>query len=184
MLDANTIAEAAQSLRDDPTFESMGNSVLEIEARSLLTSAGAAFDADDVSTVINYAALLMPTPPATGNRLRDHIPAQAAMKQMEAKETPLPAPAPAPAPVVAAPPVVDVHAAFRSDSKTPLLYRVKLATNASERELADVLKMTRSTVSAYISGRLPEDLSPSQVARLRDYIERMRAGFEAVLLHL
>lgn len=47
-----------------------------------------------------------------------------------------------------------------------LLRRFKLATNAFDQEIADIVGMKRSTVQAVICGRTPEYLDDAQKAKL------------------
>jgi len=162
------IAEAAQSLRDDPTFDTMGEAARHVEARFLVQPHGG--DGDDVSAVVEWAKALDPTPPAIGNRVRAHIPGNA---NVEPPAPPPPAPKPQKPRVLEAP--EGATAASPAPDKLPFLYRVKGATGATDRELSELLGVPRSTVQAIISGRSPERFSREQIAALSGFLRNVIA---------
>lgn len=87
---------------------------------------------------------------------------------------PAPSPAPTPATPPAAAPAPILRHGVTSDPGASFLGRFKEATGATDREAAGMLGMSRATVQAYAAGRLPEKLTPQQVATIRaDIADRL-----------
>lgn len=102
------IVEAAQSLRDDPSWDKMGTADRHIEARFALQ--GVRVDPSDanIEAVLQWVALLEVTPPVVGLRVRADNPANPHAIPIEEVEAMLkrpPQPAQEPPAPVAAPPV-------------------------------------------------------------------------------
>jgi hypothetical protein len=98
----------------------------------------------------------------------------------EAVPAPVAPPKPETAPTAAAAPILPGTEAPRlrhgvtSDPGASFLGRFKEATGATDRETSGMLGMSRATVQAYAAGRLPEKLTPQQVATIRaDIADRL-----------
>ena len=62
-----------------------------------------------------------------------------------------------------------------------LVYKVKAVTGWPDYQIADLLKLKRPTVQAYVSGRLPERLTADQAAALRAALERQASQMLALV---
>lgn len=199
MLDLTKMHEIAQSLRDDPSFETMSVATVQTEVRDMLRRYNVEATTDTIQEVVDYAGLLEPTPPATGLRYRAHIPGQQAA--MEAEQAKAAAPAPPKNVIVAQPgetvsisipyeapapriqevrPVISEPQLPRA-SAMPLLYRVKAITGLADATLAEMLDMKRSTIQSYVAGRVPETLTKSQVATLVDFLDAKKAEINQLI---
>lgn len=167
--------EAALALRDDPTFTAMSAEERAEEAMALLGTD----DPLDVAMAIEIALAAPPEPPAimsaalepcrlevscggreplagngrcmTCGANRAEPPAEAApdspverVEQVQATNPPTPA-AVAPVAAVAA-------------SGEPMTARLKAALGLTDKELADMIGVSRPTAQAYVTGRLPEQI--------------------------
>ena len=84
---------------------------------------------------------------------------------------------PAPAAPVALPDPVSVP----PPNGPGLVYKVKAVTGWPDYQIADLLKLKRPTVQAYVSGRLPERLTADQAAALRAALERQASQMLALV---
>ena len=89
---------------------------------------------------------------------------------------------PAPAAPVALPDPVSVPSPVLPTPNGPgLVYKVKAVTGWPDYQIADLLKLKRPTVQAYVSGRLPERLTADQAAALRAALERQASQMLALV---
>lgn len=193
-----TPEDAAAALAADPTFNLMSPEERDEEAARLLGGFNTPSDDPlDVAMTVELAAALWSAPatveaaapgvepcrlnggdgpacggnePIAGNgrcmtcgaqrRAAENALAAAVEAQQAAK-----APQP-PAPIL--------RHGVTNDPGASFIGRFKEATGATDREASGMLGMSRATCQAYASGRLPEKLTPEQVATIRaDIAERL-----------
>jgi hypothetical protein len=173
--------EAAQSLRDDPTFAKMGEAEKLAEARFAALALHMEPTIETLQDIVGLADLLdVSPPPAPALTRRAHIP----LKDAPAPD-PKPAPKaePKPEPPVNASPVVPPVAAI-TQNRASILYRFKLATGVSDAFISEIIGMPRSTVQACMARRVIEKLSIRQTFVLAENLRVAKSDIEALLTEL
>lgn len=193
--------EAALALRDDPSFAAMTAEERNEEAALLLGTD----DPLDVALAIEMALAAPAEPPAimgpalepcrleTSCQGREPLagngrcmtcganratpaepePPQRPVERVEPVQAPTPAPAP-----------VSTSVAAPAATGEPLTARVKTALGMTDKELADMIGVSRPTAQAYVSGRLPEQIDGVRAEYLLRALTKRIGEIEGLRLEL
>ncbi len=193
--------EAALALRDDPSFAGMSPAEREEEAALLLGTD----DPLDVALAIEMALAVPAQPPAimgpalepcrlevscggreplAGNgRCMTCGAARAAPAEAEAPETPVERVETVKAPTPPTPAAVAPTPAPAASGE-PLTARVKGALGLTDKELADLIGVSRPTAQAYVCGRLPEQVDGVRAEYLLRALTKRIGEIEGLRLEL
>lgn len=176
--------QAAQSLRDDPTFDSMSWAEKLAEARFAAQGVGLEPEIATLEEIVGLADILTATPAPLPGLIRDKDP-KAPATLNPAPVAPLVAKKPSAAPVAAqarAPSQSDKPALLHD--RQSILYRFKISTGVSDAFIAELLGMPRSTVQACIARRVKESLTDAQKQLIRENLEAAKAEIANLLAEL